>query len=378
MAVKSWWRSGELRWAVAVSAAAVLLANIPYIAGFAVQTASTRYAGIAVAPGDNLSYLAAIGQGQRGGWSYQLPHTACSHGGLPVYLYYMMLGHVSSALSLSGEVAFHIARGLSGFTLMMISYLFVARTTPGIERRRLTFLLIAFSSGVGWLMLAFSEPLSADLSVPESNTFLTLMDNPHFPIAQAILLLYWLLLLAPHTKRTSRSWLLILASATCLTALAVVQPFMVAIVVPISALFYVVRWKRDGKAPRFIVPRVVFAALTSIAVVALITYRMNADSLGREWLRQNSNLSPPPWYFLTGYGLLMPAAFVGARRAYQRRTDTDLLLLLWVLITVLALYAPTAAQRRFSLGLHIPVASLAALRLLHVLRRETDTQIGDG
>ena len=61
----------------------------------------------------------------------------------------------------------------------------------------------------------------------------------------------------------------------------------------------------------------------------------------------------------------MPGAVV----AIRRRTDLDLLLLAWVGVTAIALYAPFALQRRFSLGLHIPLAILAAMGLARLTKR---------
>jgi hypothetical protein len=47
-----------------------------------------------------------------------------------------------------------------------------------------------------------------------------------------------------------------------------------------------------------------------------------------------------------------------------------LLLLAWVGVTMILLYVPFAMQRRFSLGLHIPLAILAAMSLYRITKRK--------
>jgi hypothetical protein len=69
-----------------------------------------------------------------------------------------------------------------------------------------------------------------------------------------------------------------------------------------------------------------------------------------------------------GDGLILVLAVPGAVIAARRRSDTDLLLLAWAGVTALLLYAPFAMQRRFSLGLHVPLAILAATGLFSVAK----------
>jgi hypothetical protein len=88
-----------------------------------------------------------------------------------------------------------------------------------------------------------------------------------------------------------------------------------------------------------------------------------ADPVLHGWMAQNVTLSPPVWDYALGYGLVLVLAVPGAVSAVRRRTDTDLLLLAWIGVTAIALYVPFAQQRRFSLGLHVPLTILAAMGL---------------
>ncbi len=63
---------------------------------------------------------------------------------------------------------------------------------------------------------------------------------------------------------------------------------------------------------------------------------------------------------MTGYGLLIPLALIGAESFLRKRKPQDVLILSWIACASILLYTPIFFQRRFSEGLHIPIAILAA------------------
>ena len=111
-------------------------------------------------------------------------------------------------------------------------------------------------------------------------------------------------------------------------------------------------------------------ALVTLPLSAYTFWVTQADPVLRGWTAQNLTPSPPVWDYVLGYGLILALAVPGAVVAARRRSDTDLLLLAWVGVTALLLYAPFALQRRFSLGLHVPLAILAAMGLFRMAKRK--------
>ena len=75
---------------------------------------------------------------------------------------------------------------------------------------------------------------------------------------------------------------------------------------------------------------------------------------------QNQTLSPPPVYYLWGFGLFWPPAMIGGIDALRQRSPLLTSLLAWVVAAFLLAYAPFAIQRRFLLGATIPLGLLAA------------------
>jgi hypothetical protein len=360
----------EWAWALVASLLVVALASLPYVIGGLVQTASARYAWVAVAPEDNLSYFAKIGQGQRGSWLFQLPYSAHTNVGAPINLYYLLLGHLAGALGLSTPLIFHLARLVNGVAVLLVAYAFICLLTERVDARRLLFALAALSSGLGWLMLPLGRLLSTDLSVPESNTFFSLMDAAHFPLSQALMLALGLLVCAPPAATRRGQGAFSLAAALALALQALVQPFVIAVLGGAAAVYAAALWRRDRRPPWFLALRLGPGLLLAGALVLVTNLAVIRDPILNGWLIQNIATSPPVWDYLTGYGLiLIPAAF-GAVWAARRGRNADLWVLAWVLVTIIGLYAPTTLQRRLSQGLHLPLAFLAGLGVYEVwLRR---------
>jgi hypothetical protein len=157
----------------------------------------------------------------------------------------------------------------------------------------------------------------------------------------------------------------LLALAAASVALAIVQPFAVVIVYATLGVYLTLRWRRDGHIAWPWVWTAVIAGVVTLPLAGYTFWVTQADLVLRGWTAQNLTPSPPIWEYVLGYGLILVLAVPGAILAARRRADADLMLLAWIGVTVIALYAPFALQRRFSLGLHIPLAILAAMGLCH-------------
>jgi hypothetical protein len=80
--------------------------------------------------------------------------------------------------------------------LLFVAYCFLSLFNLDGRSRRAAFLLIGFSSGLGWLAVPF-DVFAPDLWVPEAITFYSIFANPHFPLAVALMLLTFAFVLVP-------------------------------------------------------------------------------------------------------------------------------------------------------------------------------------
>lgn len=354
----------ERRWLLIRSIGVLVLASLPYLAGALLAGPDRVFSGLQVNPLDGLSYLAKMQIGLHGGWLFTLRYTAEQGPGAFVYTYFIALGQLARLLSLPLIGVFHAARLLGGFALLWSVYALIARVVVPIEQRRRAWWLIAVSSGLGWLALLLGHGVSSDLAIPESNTFYSLVANAHFALATA-LMLAMLLLVFDVAKVTLRRALGLSISAV---ALAVIQPFAALALYMVIGATLLMMWRRDRALARGPLTLTVIAGLVTTPVLAAIYLVMQLDPLLRAWLAQNQTLSPPPIEYVIGYGLLLVLAVPAAKVAWRRRSNWDILLLVWIGVTVLLLYAPISLQRRLSLGLHVPIGLLAALGLSQIAR----------
>lgn len=358
-------RSNEWRWALAVAVLAVGLSTAPYIYASVTAPPDLHFSGLLVNARDGYSYLAKMAQGARGEWLFHLPFTPEPHAGGLIYTFYLALGHVSRILGLPLALVFHLARMVAGLAFLLIGYAFITYFADGLGERRIAFLLLAFSSGLGWLVIPTGK-LSTDLLIPESITFYSLVVNPHFPLAMALLLLVFLGVLASPVERfggVRRAALLGVASF----ALVSVQPFVFITLGAVLGSYLAWRWLCERRLPWPEVARAALALAAATPVVLYDYWLLNTDPLMRAWTAQNLTPSPPPWDYLLGYGLILALATLGAIRGLRQGDARTHFLIIWVVVTALLLYAPFALQRRLSLGLHVPLAILAGRGLSGVI-----------
>ncbi len=364
-------RNSEIRWVIVVSALVVALASLPYVAVYLSTPRDLRFVGILINPFDGNSYLAKMQIGAQGGWLFHLPYTAEDHSGALLFSFHILLGHIAAWTHLPIPLVYHLARVSAGFVLLLVVYALIARATQDLAERRLAFLFAALSSGLGWLAVMLGHIGTSDLLIPESNTFFSLHINPHFPIATALMVGMMLVAQGQRPEVASRQSDIRpggqVREAVALTvmslALAVVQPFAVVIVYAALGVSLFLRWWRDRRIAWLAVWRIFGAGVMTLPLSVYTVWVTQADPVLRGWMAQNVTPSPPVWDYALGYGLVLVLAAPGAVSAVRRRTDTDLLLLAWIGVTAIALYAPFALQRRFSLGLHVPLAILAAMGL---------------
>lgn len=354
----------EKQWVLLWALAIVGLSSLPYLAAWQLAPEGTHYTGLLINHYDGESYYAKMQQGARGEWLFHLAFTPEPHDGAFIFAFYLALGHVATILGLSIPFTYHLARVAAGLFFLLVAYRFLASFFPTLQTRRAAFLLLGFSSGLGWLL----GPLglaTADLWVAEGLTFLSIFANPHFPLAMALMLLIFLSVLDVLGERVHVARILWTAGLGLL--LAVVQPFAVPIVlavlgVTLAAVACMERQVRWGKVTTW---AAALAGAAPIMIYDLYVYQANPALAA--WSAQNLTPSLPPWDYALGYGLILVLALGGAVFGLRRRQPGDLFLLSWVGTAVLLLYMPFALQRRFITGLHVPLTALAALGLEQVI-----------
>ncbi|MGH2523441.1 MAG: hypothetical protein ACRDH2_13135, partial [Anaerolineales bacterium] len=334
----------------------LIIANLPYLLAYAAPT-SHVFTGILLNPIDGHSYLAKMREGWRGAWLFTLPYTAEPGPGVFIFTYYLLLGHLARWTGASLELIYHVARVGAGTFFLLTAYHFIARFFASVRARLVVWLLFALGSGLGWVAALFGG-FTADLWVAESIPFLSVFGNSHFCLTWALLLwiFEWTLPgLAPLNLSAMRLMLIALA----VTLQAQIQPLaLLTIGLVLGGMVLGLSLARRTWIWQEWLPLLV-VGLFAAPWLLYDGWAAATQPVLAIWNAQNVTPAPPLWEALIWGGAPLLLAVPGAVVAARRRSPLDLVLLYWLGLGVLSLYAPFALQRRLSLGLWMPICILA-------------------
>jgi hypothetical protein len=353
-------------WAVAVCLALLVLAvtGLPYLAGYLASTPDRVFDGFIIDVEDAHSYLAKMQQGYRGEWRYRILFTPEPHSGVYTYQFYLGLGHLARLAGANLVATYHAARMLFGLVYLLVAYAFVALFLSGPAERRLAYVLFCFSSGLGWLALLLNGSWVVGSITPvdfwfiEMYSFFTVMLFPHTSLALALLLTTFGLALR---YMQGGAWPLAAGAAASAAGLCVIHPFMLPVIVLVPGAYWLLVSLR-GRPRLGRLPGLVAMGIAPLPFVIYQYLALVGDPVFAGWQAQNINLSPGPWHYAIGYGIVLVLAIPGAWWAL-RRPEPWPFLPLWLLIILPLLYTSLvfSLQRRVIEGVQAPLCILAAV-----------------
>ncbi len=347
----------EWRWTLIWAAVIVAVSCLPYLVAWVATPSGYQFGGILVNPLDGNSYLAKMRQGWAGAWQFHLTYTPEPHAGAYIFLFYLGLGHIARLTGLPLILVYHVARVLAGLALLITFYAFLARITGDRRERRLAFWLVGISAGLGWLGTALGA-FPIDLWVPEAFAFFSLLSNPHFPLAMALMLIIVMGVVWPSPRILRR-----LVPGLAALALALIQPLALAAVYATLALYLLLSRGRDRSWPLAGLTAAVGVALFSGPVLLYDYWVYTTNPALSAWAAQNVTPAPSVLNLILGFGLVGLLAIPGGVMVIRQHDWNGLALLPWSVSTLVMVYVPLALQRRLLTGLGLPLAMLAAIGL---------------
>ena len=354
------------RWmALILSALGALLCVIPYIVAWKLAPVETAFNGFLINPIDGFTYLAKMRQGLEGNWSLILPYAPDPGPRAFLYVYYLLLGHISRIASVEPIYIFHSARFLAGMLLFYCAYLLNEQISSHRQVRWFGFALIVLGSGLGWLSIFFESVQSSDILIPESIPFLVVYSNAHFPMAASALLIGILAALAEGWH----VWKRVAIAGFSGVVLGTLLPFsFVSLLVVLGLWSLLELWngwrmkptRSSMKASLNIGITLVTSTLGALPWLLYDLWLSLRHPVISLWNAQNQTPSPSPFAYLLGFAPCLILGVIGYFRGKPWQTGKGRLLLVWLLSGAILLYAPVAFQRRLSLGLAFPLSILAA------------------
>jgi len=355
----------------------IAIVTIPYIIAAFASGNDYIFGGFLFNPIDGNSYLAKMYQGWEGYWRFRLPYTPDMGEGGYLFLFYIFLGHISRLLGTSLIITFHGARVIGVVIMLIALYRFFDATLIAKQQVRIAYLLAVFGSGAGWIAMMFGG-FTSDFWVAEAYPFLSSYTNPHFPLGLAILL--WMITPSKDNQPIRKwrgievKWILQLAGAILL---GVIMPF--GIVIGILILTGLTIWEtvdryhleKSIRVSQF--PKEAYTAIILCiggGPVLIYDYLISTlDPILSGWNQQNLTPSPELWDFIIAFLPALIFAIPGAVVVLGQKRISSRILFVWSLIGCILLLIPFGLQRRFILGLYVPLAGLAALGIVGILAR---------
>jgi len=195
-----------------VTLLAIVLTTLPFLYGFLNAPDNTYYLGVhSLAPGDYLVYFSYIHQFNQGNTFFRdlFTHESTSYN--IVNTFWIFAGVIGKIFHTTPFWAFQAARILAIPILLISLYLLVSYFFHDKIKRKLVFLFLCFSTGVGAYFITlfthyqafdpFYYHMPMDLWVAESNIFLSMLHSGHMVLSWAFTVLIFLLSLIAIEKQ---------------------------------------------------------------------------------------------------------------------------------------------------------------------------------
>jgi hypothetical protein len=162
-------------------------------------------------------------------------------------------------------------------------------------------------------------------------------------------------------------------SGGLVSLLAVVHPYMVVVVsgvALVAAISVPLLGGRGNWIARYSSGARALAGFGMAAVpgAAYLLYLRRSNNVMQEWVRVTDTLSPAPWEYLLGFGIVAVLGSFGFVKIWRGRSIYGKMLLIWAVIQFALLYVPLTIQRRLVEGLQLPLAIAASVAVFAITR----------
>ncbi len=332
----------------------LLLTQSPAFLGMIFSGDNYQFGGFLLNPLDGNSYLAKMRQGWNGNWDFHLPFTADRGKGAYLFGFYILLGHIARWFHLDLVVTFHVFRFLCSVFMAVMIYRYFLHDFQS-RYSLLSFSWVLLGGGLGGLVIPL-DLLTPDFWVAEGYPFLAAYTNPHFPLSIALML--WLLNVDDE-KPTANwfEWVLIFILSVILSN---ISPFAVVLTLLIyGAKVFMGIWEKNKIHIKLYTLRGFILCLGSLPFMLYQTWVVRVNPELYLWNLQNQTPSPSIILLIIGLSPVllwaMATLFFVSPKRWIKETWIQ-----WVFVAVIALYLPFSLQRRFMIGLYIPLGVGAA------------------
>ncbi|HDQ22356.1 MAG TPA: hypothetical protein ENN28_00080 [Candidatus Uhrbacteria bacterium] len=356
----------EWHWVIFLIVAMILITTAPYIYAYLNTPAGYFYNGIhALTPGDLPVYFSYINQAKEGDWILKNNFTSEFQEQGLLNLFWLKIGLLARLFNLSPALAFQIARIFLLALLFLILYVFICYFFEDKFKRKFSLIFLAFASGIGAYAIPFlGDPHTfyrihnwpIDLWITDSNMFLAAYHSPHLIMSLICMISFFLLgLLSLEKKQYFYAFFAGLVGLYWFNFHPYYFP-LAFLVLFFYSLYLFVKHPRVYPVFNFFI-----ILILSLPFVFYHFYKLQTDEMVSLRAAQNITLLPNFPYIFLGYGFIFVMAIIAVVYLIKTRQifgEKYIFLLSWITGSFIMLYLPFQFQRRYFLGLIIPLALL--------------------
>lgn len=345
----------------------LLLITLPYLLAWLAAPAGQVFNGSFVNHDDLPVYLSAMRQGKDGMWLYHFTSTPEPWQPRLMLLPYLLWGKLVQPSAETAVLSFHILRLLCVLFALFALLFWVRQAFPNKPQLQKTaWIFITLGGGLGWLVNVFwpgSGRIAPDLYSPEWTGFMDFFHTPHFALGLGLEALTFGLVL--KLQNSTHPWRVAGETAVVAMLAGLTYVYHVPILGLVIGAFMLMRAVQQRRVPwaEWLRAGVILAPLLPLLFYYAVW--VNQDPYFAQYAQQEHVIQPPPLSgTLIGWGILAILALFALRAQVRRMYSSLPFIWLWAGMNCLALYLPTVQfTGRFSLGLFVPIATLAAVGL---------------
>jgi len=348
-----------------------LMLIIPYIIGFLVSDDQHFFLGFLLNPIDGATYLAKMRQGVAGFWTFHLPYSAFDHSRVFLFSFYLFIGKMTAFISTDMRLSFHLVRIICAgiFFFNLVKYL--QETDIQDQLKPFAMFAVLFGGGLGWLYMV-SGDIPADFWVAEAFPFLSAFTNPHFILSFAVILY---ILRAVNGRQYTRSVLIKIVISGFV--LANISPFAVGFAGFILLIDFLWEYFFEKRVE---IKGLIAFCLFSLPISIYQIFIVRGNDLLSAWNDQNITPAPSLVNFIFSFSPFLILNIILLFWVWKKKirlTKRMITYLAWFLFATILIYLPINLQRRFMVGLFLPVVLLSfELLSKFILEQTTNEQKG--
>jgi hypothetical protein len=354
---------------VALSSIAILIVtSLPYVYAYLSAPPDKQFMGIMLDVPDHAQYFS---------WMRELSHAPLAANKLtpepnePIFfnLLWWGLGRTGRLLGLNYELNFQLLRIVGGILFLFVVYRMIAWFMDDIFQRRVAFILIALSSGFGWILIVMKYTLlRGELLFPslvyiaEGNSFLGILGYPHFIAAALYIFVFYLVLRGQMHGKLGYA----VSAGLLALFLGWQHAYDLILVWGVLGAYTMVSWVRDRKPSVYLIQSTIIIIILSFLPALYSLLLTSMDPLWKEVLDQFANAdiyTPQPVGLVVLLGLtFMLAIYTSIRQNPLKLASWDnrkLFINTWFWTNFLLVYIPVDYQIHLINGWQVPIGILA-------------------